>query len=297
MAQFIIGTDIGGTTFSSTLFDDSLNPIKKSNKELINKFDSTDHLLDGISKQINKLIDKNQIGDMIGAGISCPGPLDSSSGKVLDTPNLELLQNVELKNELENRCGIPIKIVNDANLFAYGEWHCSGAKDEVFGAITLGTGLGFGIIINKKIYQGAHGLAAEYAISPIESGDWESKVSIRAIKEISKKYIKTSQILDPIDIFNKASNGDSNAINIWNEFGENLGLVISHFINMIDPNRISIGGGVSGAFNFFKDSMKSSISKHSPAYKNFNIDIFESKEKEFSAQLGAALLMKNFKRQ
>ena len=295
MEQFIIGTDIGGTTFSSTLFDDSLNPIKKSSKELINKFNSTNHLLDGISKQINKLIDKNQIGNILGAGISCPGPLDSNSGKILDTPNLELLQNVELQRELEDRCGIPIKIENDANLFAYGEWYCSGSKNEVFGAMTLGTGLGFGVIINKKIYQGAHGLAAEYAISPIESGDWESKISIRAIKEITKKYIENSEDLEPLDIFNKASNGESDAISIWNEFGENLGLVISHFINMIDPNRISIGGGVSGAFSFFKDSMKETVSKYSPAYKNFDIDIFESKEKEFSAQLGAALLMKDLK--
>ena len=161
----------------------------------------------------------------------------------------------------------------------------------------MGTGLGFGIVINKKIYQGAHGLAAEYAISPIESGNWETKISIKAIREISKKHIKSSLDLEPIDIFNRASNGDSNAINIWNEFGENLGLAISHFINMIDPSRISIGGGVSGAFRFFEDSMKKSVSKYCPAYKNFHIDIFESKGKELSAQVGAALLMKDFKQQ
>ena len=64
MEKFIIGTDVGGTTFSSTLFDNSLHPIKKSSKELINNFNSTHHLLEGISKQINKLIDKDQIGSM-----------------------------------------------------------------------------------------------------------------------------------------------------------------------------------------------------------------------------------------
>ena len=293
MSPFIIGIDIGGTTYSSTLFDEKLNSIKSSDKGLIENFNSTDHFLDAISNQINSLIDKDLIGNILGVGISCPGPLDSKKGIILDTPNLDLLQNVELKSELEKRCKIPMIIENDANAFALGEWFISKSKDEVFGAITLGTGLGFGIVINGDIYTGAHGLAAEYAISPIESENWETKVSIRAIKELAKKHIKKD--LEPLDVFEMAVNGDSKAINVWDDFGENLGLVLSHFINMIDPDRISIGGGISGAFKFFESKMKELVSTHCPAYNNFKIDIFESKKKELSSQVGAALLVKNSK--
>ena len=293
MSQFIIGIDIGGTTYSSTLFDEKLNPIKNSDKDLIENFNSTDHLLDAISNQINSLINKNLIGNILGVGISCPGPLDSKKGIILDTPNLDLLQNVKLKTKLEQRCKIPVIIENDANAFALGEWFVSKSKDKVFGAITLGTGLGFGIVINGDIYTGAHGLAAEYAISPMESGNWETKVSIRAIKELAKKHIKKD--LEPLDIFEMAVNGDPKAINVWDDFGENLGLVLSHFINMIDPDKISIGGGISGAFKFFESKMKESISTHCPAYNNFKIDIFESKKNELSSQIGAALLVKNSK--
>ena len=295
MQKYIIGVDIGGTTYSSNLFDYDLNSIKNTDKGLIEKFSSTNELLDGISNQINSLINECQAEDVVGIGVSCPGPLESKKGVVLDTPNLSLLKNVKLKKELEKRCGIPVLIDNDANLFALGEWFLNGQKNDVFGAVTLGTGLGFGIIINGNIFHGAHGLAAEYAISPIESGNWENKVSIKAIKEMAKKYMQKPDNLEPKDIFEKACRGNSDAINTWKEFGTNLGLALSHFINMIDPHEISIGGGISNAYKFFNEEMKNTVYIHCPAYKNFDINIFESKTKEFSAQIGAALLIKKYR--
>ena len=68
---------------------------------------------------------------MVGIGVSCPGPLESKKGVVLDTPNLSLLKNVKLKKELEKRCGIPVLIDNDANLFALGEWFLNGQGTTV----------------------------------------------------------------------------------------------------------------------------------------------------------------------
>ena len=293
MNEFIIGIDIGGTTYSSALFDGNFDLVKASEKNLISDINSTDHFLKKISKQITGMIDKNFIGNVLGVGVSCPGPLDSKKGIVLDTPNLSFLQNIKLKEELEERCNLPVFIENDANLFALGEWFLSGANHkEIFGALTLGTGLGFGIIINGKIYTGAHGLAAEYAISPLDSGTWETKVSIKAIKEIAKRHeIKD---LEPIDIHKMAIDGDEEASKVWSEFGENLGVVLSHFINMIDPDKISIGGGVSAAYNLFETTMDKTIREHSPAYRNFDINIFESKQKELSSQLGAAFLVKDY---
>ena len=183
MGKKIIGIDIGGTTFSSALFDKNLNIIKTSKKQLISQIDSTNNLLLSLSEQINAF-DSSEI---TGIGISCPGPLDSKNGVVLDTPNLELLQNVNLKKELESRCSLPVYIENDANLFALGEWHQQQDSTSVFAGVTLGTGLGFGVVINGEIFSGAHGLAAEYAISPLDHGNWETYVSISGIKKLSKK--------------------------------------------------------------------------------------------------------------
>ena len=285
MSKKIIGIDIGGTTFSSSLFDEDLNLVKTSQKELISNINSTDELLGLLAQQINNF----NCDELIGIGVACPGPLDSNKGIILDTPNLKLLQNINLKNELEFRTSLPVWIENDANLFALGEWKKQEKKTSVFGAVTLGTGLGFGIIINEKIFSGGNGMAAEYAISPLNHGNWETHISISGIENMSLKKIHKK--LTPKELYDLASSGDINAQKIWDEFGAHLGLAISHFINMIDPQMISIGGGVSKAFKFFSNSMKSTIRHNCPSYVKNGIDIFESKHKELSAQVGAALLL------
>lgn len=285
MSKKIIGIDIGGTTFSSSLFDEDLNVIKTSQKELISNINSTEELLGHLAQQIENF----RCDELIGAGVACPGPLDSNKGIILKTPNLKLLQNINLKNELESRTNLPIYIENDANLFALGEWKKQEKKASVFGAITLGTGLGFGIIINEKIFSGGNGMAAEYAISPLNHGNWETHISISGIENMSLKNIHKK--LTPKELHDLASAGDINAQKIWDEFGEHLGLAISHFVNMIDPQMISIGGGVSKAFKYFSKSMKSTIKDYCPSYVKNEIDIFESKHKELSAQVGAALLL------
>ena len=290
MSKKIIGIDIGGTTFSSALFDEKFDIIKTSKKQLISEIDSTNDLLLALSEQINAF-DSSEI---TGIGVSCPGPLDSKNGIVLDTPNLELLQNVNLKKELESRCSLPVYIENDANLFALGEWHQQQSSTNVFAGITLGTGLGFGVIINGEIFSGGHGLAAEYAISPLDHGNWETYVSISGIKKLSKKHSREEH--GPRELHEMAKLNDGAAILVWNEFGTHLGLALCHFINMMDPEMISIGGGISRAFNFFEAAMISSLNKFSPSYKNFNIKIFESKHKELSSQLGAALLLKTYQK-
>tara|TARA_Y100001968_G_scaffold302223_1_gene315352 strand:- start:1260 stop:2138 length:879 start_codon:yes stop_codon:yes gene_type:complete len=291
MHRRIIGLDIGGTTFSSALFNEKLDVLKVSDKKLIGEMESTDDLLSSLSKQI---LDFN-LNSIDGIGISCPGPLDSKNGIILNTPNLKLIQNVKLKEEIESRCSTTVVIENDANLFALGEWYQQKQNPKsVFGGITLGTGLGFGIIINGEIFSGAHGLAAEYAISPLDHGNWETYVSISGIKKISEKHI--GEKIDPKDLSTMAENKDPSAIAVWSEFGKHLGLALSHFINMIDPEMISIGGGISKAFNHFKTSMEDTIKEFSPSYNNFNIKIIESNHKELSSQLGAALLLKTYQK-
>ena len=185
MKEYIVGVDIGGTTFSSVLFNDNLDVSEVSEKGFISELKTTKQLLDAISNQI-KTFKKN----ITGIGISCPGPLDSQNGIILETPNLKLLQNIKIKEEIERRISVSTYIENDANLFSLGEWHANGKnKSKVFGGVTLGTGLGFGIIINGKIFTGSHGLATEYAISPVNDGNWESKISISGIMILMILYL------------------------------------------------------------------------------------------------------------
>ena len=150
---------------------------------------------------------------------------------------------------MNNRLNLPCYLDNDANLFALGEYESYSGEKDVFVGVTLGTGLGFGIIINGELFTGAHGMAAEYGISPVKWGKWETDISINGITNLSQKYLH--EILDPKTITQMASNGDAGAQQLWNEFGQKLGLCISHIINMFDPHAISIGGGLSNAFKHF----------------------------------------------
>ena len=284
MGKKIIGMDVGGTTFSSALFDENLNLLASSDKRLISEIDSASSLIDELSSQINSL-SNSQVD---GVGVSCPGPLDSKSGTILETPNLKLLQNVNLKRELEKRCSADVYIENDANLFTLGEWHQRKEASSVFAGVTLGTGLGFGLIINNKLFTGAHGLAAEYAISPLDHGNWETYISISGIQRLSHEII--GEEIDPKALYHMAEESDADALQVWSSFGSHLGSALSHFINMVDPGMISIGGGVSKAFKFFKLSMGRTLEESSPSYRSNEIHIFESSHKELSSQIGAALL-------
>jgi glucokinase len=283
--KYLIGTDIGGTTFSSALFNDSYQLISVSPPNNISNYNSTEKLVNAICFQVNELIDDHPVK---GVGFACPGPLNVDSGKILETPNLKLLQNYHFKQNVEAKLNIPCLIENDANLFALGEFNQSNKKVCI--GITLGTGLGFGIIINGVLFTGGNGMAGEYGISPINKEIWESDISISGLQKITNKVFGLT--INPIKLNLMANQKDEKALLVWREFGEKLGLCLSHVINFIDPNTISIGGGLSHAFPFFENSMRKTISNFSSSYNENKIIIFESKQKEISAKLGAVKLFK-----
>ena len=284
--NYIIGVDIGGTTYSSTCFDINGNVIENSSTALICSSNSTENLLDNISNQIKGLFKERKV---IGVGIASPGPLNAIEGEILETPNLILLKNCKIISELQKRLKIKCKLENDANLFTLGEFNQYQNQKDVFIGITLGTGLGFGLVINNKLFTGAHGMGGEYSISPFGNGNWESRISINALKKLSQIHL--DNILDPKVIYKMASEQDKDALKIWDEFGKSIGIFLSHTINMLDPNAISIGGGLSNAYKLFKKSMLKNIEKYCPVYSHHKIDIYESHNKELSAKLGAASLV------
>ena len=169
----IISIDIGGTTFESAILDkDYLNIVDMSSKWHVRDCSDSESLLGAICTQINDLLIKNQISKnkIQGVSVACPGPLDSKNGIILNTPNLKLFRNYALKEKLKEQFDCKISVENDANLFALGEWFLSHQEEKVFVGVTLGTGLGFGLIINGDMFTGKNGMAAEYGLSTCEWG-------------------------------------------------------------------------------------------------------------------------------
>ena len=294
--KYIVSIDIGGTTFNSGIFTDSLNQVAISEKDKIRFYKSKNDVVNAIVKQVNNLIDSVNISktDILGLGVGAPGPLDPKKGVILDTPNLRIFKNYHITYDLTKKLRIDTFIENDANLFALGEWLLSYKKNEVVLGITLGTGLGFGLVINGQSFTGGNGMAMEYGLSPFKWGMAEENVCIEFIRNRSRDLF--GRRLSPIKIEKLWHEGDDKAKIIYREFGENLGVVLSHVINMIDPQVISIGGGLSKAFDCFKNTMFEQIKIYSPSYNVNQIIIARSKLRELSTMVGACQMVKEIKK-
>ena len=293
--SYIIGSDIGGTTFSSTLYDTSLNIVGSSAKAVISNYPTTEKLIDGICEQIFQLQKNEDLSpdDLKGIGLACPGPLDAKSGRILNTPNLTLLQNVHITAILENRLKCKVFLENDANLFALGEYvYFKEKQPKVLIGVTLGTGVGFGVVIKSGLFTGAHGMGAEYGISPNGKENWEDGISIRGLNKMA--IAKFGRLLSPRELFDLANIGNLDALELWSIYGVRLGIVLSHVVNMLDPDTITIGGGISHAFPYFKESMSNELIRYSPAYSLYNPHIVESVQKEKSSMLGAAKMVSKY---
>jgi glucokinase len=292
--KYIVAIDIGGTTFNTGIFSESLNEIFISNKDKIRYYDGKEQVVDAIIKQVNTAIDENNIirDDILGVGIASPGPLDSKKGIILNTPNLKIFQNYKIVNDFTKKLKIDTFIENDANLFSLGEWYSQYRKNSVIIGVTLGTGLGFGMVINGKLFTGGSGLAMEYGLSPFDWGLCEEAVCIRYIRKRAKELY--GEELSP-RVVEEYYPDDKKAVQIYDEYGRNLGIVLSHIVNMIDPQIITIGGGLSKAFKCFEDSMRLTLKKHAPSFNLNPIVISQSILRERSTMLGASMLVKNAK--
>lgn len=293
--KYIIAIDIGGTTFNTGIFSKSLNQIAISDKDKIRYYNNKEEVVDAIIKQVQSTINLNKINhsDIIGIGIASPGPLDSKNGIILNTPNLKIFQNYKIANDFSKRLNLDTFIENDANLFSLGEWYSQYRKKSIVMGATLGTGLGLGLVINGKLFTGGNGMAMEYGLSPFEWGICEKNVCISFVRNRAKDLY--GEEISPVKIEEYYFKNDQKAIKIYNEYGYYLGIVLSHVVNMIDPQVITIGGGLSKAFECFKETMFTTLTEHAPSFNLNDIVIAPSKLREHSTMLGASIMVKSNK--
>lgn len=239
--SYSVGVDIGGTKTVFGLLKNNkiLKKIKiktkKNKKEIINDLKrNIELILTGVNKSKVK-----------GIGIGVPGIIDRDKGRVLYTPNTAL-SNVNLKEVIERRFNLEVKIENDTKCFTIAEKRYGiGSKFRNFIVLTLGTGIGGGIVINNKLYLG-RGNAGEFGLIKIVINDGiknlEELASGMSIIKRSKKVFGKDLLADNLEI--KARKGDRRARKILEETGCYLGLGLSFIVNVFDPEIIIIAGGV-----------------------------------------------------
>lgn len=194
-----------------------------------------------------------------GIGLGWPG-----------TANVPLKGKI-MKKVLEKKFKLPVLLENDANCFALGEALLGkGKKYSIVLGITIGTGIGCGLVINKKIYRGK-GRASELGHTTFDfqgpvcecgsRGCFEQYVGKKGLKRLAEKYNLREN--DGLVLFQQAKRGNKKALKIWQEMGKLLGLGIVNAINAYDPEIIILGGKISGAWRFFKKEMENEIRKRS----------------------------------
>jgi len=272
----IIGIDLGGTNVRGGIVSE--NKLSKTISQKINAQASMEEVLQQLFVFTDKLIHPS----ITAIGIGVPGLADAAKGIVHDVVNIPSWKEVPLKDRMEERYKIPVFINNDANCFALGEFYFGKGKGcHSMVGLTIGTGLGSGIIINKKLHSGLTGGAGEFGMIDYLDECYEYYASGQFFQNVYKT--------DGELIFKRAASGDAEAIRMYEEMGEHLGNAIKMILYALDVELIILGGSVRHAFDYFNKTMwkqiKTLVFQRSPQLLRIEVS-----ELENSGILGAAAL-------
>lgn len=292
MAQYYVGVDVGGTTVKMGMFSDT--------GELLEKWEIPTRLEEQGSYILPDIVDSIEEkretfpGNIKGIGVGIPGPV-SNDGTVLKCANLGW-DVFSVSNKLADLTGVGnVKVGNDANVAALGEmWKGGGRGYDSIVMVTLGTGVGGGIILQGKILTGCNGAGGEIGhtkVNPDETelcgcgnrGCLEQYASATGIVNMAKKNLRGDSCLAGQEItakavFDGAKAGDAYCLEVVDAFGKYLGLALSNVAHVVDPEAFVIGGGVSAAGQIILDVVEK--------YYNEN-SMFALKNKKFHlAELG-----------
>ena len=275
MDDFVIGVDLGGTNLrlaivnpQGALLDRMHCPVESiRGKEAVLR-----DLVSSVRTLTERL--RSTDGHLLAVGVGIPGVIRAEEGIVSQSPNLPGWIEFDVRTPLEEGLEVPLTIENDANCFALGEfWQGAGRDTKHFCALTLGTGVGGGIILNGAIWRGADGMAGEVGHMIIEAngrpckcgsrGCLEQYASATAIRQFAvealtshrdtplRRWQENPEGLSAKDVFEAAKQGDGVALDVFHRMGYFLGIGLTTLINLLNIEMIVLGGKVSDAWELF----------------------------------------------
>lgn len=272
----IIGVDLGGTNIRAGKIING--EIVKSSRLATPPIGTEQEVIEQLIRAIEPCFDS----DTACIGVGVPSVVDVEKGIVYDVVNIPSWKVVPLKDILFKRFGVPVFINNDSNCFTAGEKiYGKGANYQHIVGMTIGTGLGLGLIINGKLYEGRNCGAGEFGLVPYLDDVFETYCSGQFFSHVKK--------LDAAELHNKALLGDKEALALFSEFGKHIGVAMKSILYAYDPEITIIGGSLAAAFNFYKDTMYKEIETFAfrNTLENLRIEVSELSD---SAILGAAAL-------
>ncbi|MCH4887770.1 ROK family glucokinase [Acidaminobacter sp. JC074] len=305
----LIGIDLGGTNIAAGLVNDEGELIFKKSIPTM-----ADRPAEELIKDIYMLIDelRNSTDQEVEAvGIGIPGLVNKDMSVVLTCANLHW-NHVRLMDGLKN-LGLPIAIDNDANVAAYAEYKIGSLKGVANGImVTLGTGVGGGIIIDDREVRGGHGIGTElghmiigdnfYDCNCGSNGCFETFASATAIIKYAEHLVETTELpsklreLDKItakDVIDLSKEEDVIACETYERFIKYLARGIVNVLVLLDPERIALGGGVSGAGDYLLERLKKEVDKQYFLSEFSDVELVISELGNDAGIIGAALVAKD----
>lgn len=287
--MYTIGVDIGGMSVKVGLVDENGNILLKNRRITA---DTAQKLVSNVAEQINEMLNEKNISisDIKGIGMGCPGVVDSENGIAKSSCNLPF-SNFDIVKEMQKYYNLPVKISNDANVAALGETIFGCAKQYKNSVMfTLGTGVGGGIVIDKKIYEGGHSMGAELGhVTLVAAGKTckcgrkgciEAYCSATALIKQTKNAMlddKNSTMwnfvngdinnVDGRTAFECSKQGDPSAIKVIDNYVAFLSDAIMSMLNIFRPDAFIIGGGVSAQAEYLTDKIKSYCKRYNYGHK------------------------------
>lgn len=279
-----IGIDLGGTNIAVGLVDKKGNIVSQASTPTLRERHWSEIVKDmaNLTRKVTAAAGCN-LADVKVVGIGIPGNIDNENGVVVYTSNLNMT-NVPIAAEFRKHIDIPVNLENDANAAAFGEYFANGKNSDSFLMVTLGTGVGGGIVIKGKIFRGFNGAGGEIGHTVIHMGGekcacgrrgcFESYASVTALinqtkKKMSEcpdsimhKWVKENGPVNGQTAFKCAAQGDKAAIEVKNTYITYVAEGIVNMINILQPETVVIGGGISREGDVLLNPIKEFVAKN-----------------------------------
>lgn len=310
-----IGIDVGGTNVKIALVDDK-GSIIYSNSVPTRAEMGYEYTVNNIKQAIRDLMTESKVTDIEGIGFDFPGQIDYKNGVVRLAPNIPGWVNVPIAKIIEDEFKIPTRIDNDVHCAALGELNYGAGKGcENFICMTVGTGIGSGIVINGKLVRGASNAAGELGHIKLQMhdgplcgcGDYgclEAFASAPAIVAMAEDYIKGGKSTKYREMANggditafivaeAAKQGDPVAKRIFTIMGERIGFGLASVVNLLNPEKIIIGGGVADAGEILFDPIRETIKKRAMSVAGSAVEVVPAKLGNTAGVIGASILIES----
>lgn len=304
--DLVFAVDLGGTHLRTALIDGS-GVIHHQSKQRTPKGESPECVVNALVAAAREGGDAS--ARIVAGSIVVPGMVDNGNARVVQAPNLPSLTNFPLKSVLEERLGWPVLLENDANAAAVGEMWLGAARGcrDVIG-VTLGTGVGGGVILDGELWRGAHGSAGELGHATVDpfsglkckcgnTGCLELFASATAIVRMTREGLPrflqselNNEELTAERIYEAGRRGDELALSVFRKFGAYLAIGLANLINIVDPEIIVIAGGVVNGWDLFAQHMQQEVNVRAVRATALQVKIAPAQCGDNAGLLGAARL-------